>query len=92
MFSGGLPDEVQGLWTAGFSPELRPLRSIGYRQATALLQGRATLAAAIEDTYVATRRYAKRQRTWFRAEPGLRWLDAERPETVVESALRELFE
>jgi tRNA dimethylallyltransferase len=92
MFASGLPDEVRTLWAAGFGPELRPLRSIGYREAGALLRGELERESAVEATFVATRRYAKRQRTWFRAEPGLRWLDAANPKAVLEAALRELFE
>ncbi len=92
MFEAGLAREVEGLFAAGFGPELRPLRSIGYRQAAALLQGRASASAALEDTFIATRRYAKRQRTWFRSEPELRWLDASSPDAVLDVALRELLE
>jgi tRNA dimethylallyltransferase len=92
MFDAGLVEEVRGLEAAGYGPELRPLRSIGYREAGALLRGELGAEAAREATFIATRRLAKRQRTWFRAEPGLRWIDAANPEQVVEAAQRELFE
>ena len=45
-------------------------------------------AEAIERAFIATRRYAKRQRTWFRAEPELEWLDAEAREPAIERVLR----
>jgi len=87
MFEAGLVDEVRGLHAAGFGPELPALRAIGYREVGDLLAGRCDEAAARESVYLATRRYAKRQRTWFNAEPGLRWLDADLPaEHLVEIA------
>ncbi len=90
MFAAGLVAEVRGLQAAGFSQSLRPLQAIGYRQVGELLAGRISEADAVERTWIATRRYAKRQRTWFRAEPGLEWLDADAPALAVERVLREL--
>jgi len=84
MFAEGLADEVRALHAAGYGRELRPLRAIGYREACALVAGELRLEQAIERAWIATRRYAKRQRTWFRAEPGLEWLDADRPDAVLE--------
>jgi tRNA dimethylallyltransferase len=49
---------------------------MGYREAFDVLAGRATLEDAVERDIGRTRAYAKRQRTWFRAEPQIRWLDA----------------
>jgi tRNA dimethylallyltransferase len=46
------------------------MRSVGYRQALALVEGRMNAEQAERDTVLETRRYAKRQRTWFRREPG----------------------
>lgn len=66
MFDGGLLEEVRGLLAAGLSPEARPLRAIGYRQAVAVLQGRLDRTEAEAATVTATLQYAKRQRTWFR--------------------------
>ena len=87
MFDAGLVDEVRGLHAAGYGPELRPLRSIGYREVGEMLAGRMTEEEAREQIFVATRRYSKRQRTWFNAEPGLEWIDAGRPAAAVERAL-----
>jgi tRNA dimethylallyltransferase len=84
MFDAGLVDEVRRLHAAGYGPELRPLRAIGYREVGELLAGELREPEAREAIALATRQYAKRQRTWFNAEPGLRWLDAERPETELE--------
>jgi tRNA dimethylallyltransferase len=88
IFAAGLVEELASLLAAGFSPGLRPLRAIGYREAGELLAGRLSRAEAIERAFIATRRYAKRQRTWFRAEPELEWLDAEAREPAIERVLR----
>ena len=88
MFDAGFVDEVRALHARGFGPELRSLRSIGYREVGDLLAGRTTEPAAREAISIATRRYAKRQRTWFNAEPDLSWIDADRPEAALEAAQR----
>ncbi len=90
MFARGLVDEVRALHAAGYGPTLRPLQAIGYREVGWLLAGRMSEDEAREAIWVATRRYAKRQRTWFRAEPGLVWVDAQRTESTLEQALRQL--
>jgi tRNA dimethylallyltransferase len=76
MLDGGLVDEVRSLWQRGFGPDLAPLRSIGYAEAGAFLRGEMSLEEARDHMARATRHLAKRQLTWFRATPGLRWLDA----------------
>jgi tRNA dimethylallyltransferase len=65
---------------AGFLDEVRALRAarvgvdaVGYREMLACVEGRVDLTEALEATVRATRRFAKRQRTWFRAEPGIVW-------------------
>ncbi|HTO06510.1 MAG TPA: tRNA (adenosine(37)-N6)-dimethylallyltransferase MiaA [Myxococcota bacterium] len=90
MFEAGWVDEVRGLYAAGYAPTLRPLQAIGYREIGELLAGRLDEATARERIWIATRRYAKRQRTWFRAEPELDWLDADARERAVERVLAEL--
>ena len=90
MFAAGFVDEVRALHAAGYDARLRPLRAIGYREVGALLAGELDEATARERIWIATRRYAKRQRTWFRAEPGLEWLDADRREAAIERALAAL--
>ncbi len=87
MFDAGLVDEVRSLHAAGYGPELRPLQSIGYREVGLVLAGLMREAEARESVWIATRRYAKRQRTWFRAEPGITWLDAGRCEENLKRAV-----
>jgi tRNA dimethylallyltransferase len=72
MFERGLLDEVEGL-LARYCDSLRPLRAIGYRQAVAVLRGRATVEQAQRDMVIETMRYAKRQMTWFRHQARVAW-------------------
>ena len=73
MFAGGLVEEVEGLVLRGYR-EAPAMASVGYRQALAVLEGRLGRSEAEADTERQTRAYAKRQRTWFRREPGARFL------------------
>jgi len=78
MFEQGLLSEVAGLLAAGYSPDLRPLRAIGYRQAVDVVQGRSSREAAERDIVTCTLRFAKRQMTWFRHQAEVAWCgDAE---------------
>ncbi len=90
MFEAGWVDEVRTLHAAGYGPKLRPLQSIGYREIGWLLGGELDEPTAREKIWIATRRYAKRQRTWFRAEPELDWIDADRRDSARERVLAEL--
>jgi tRNA dimethylallyltransferase len=87
MFDKGLVDEVARLHRAGYGPQLRPLRAIGYREVGQLLRGELDEPSARQRIAVATRQLARRQRTWFRAEPRLEWADAARPARALERAL-----
>jgi tRNA dimethylallyltransferase len=69
MFAGGLVEETRALLARGYA-DAAPMRSVGYVQARAVVEGRMTLQEALQDTAQETRRYAKRQLTWFRREPG----------------------
>ena len=68
LFERGLVEEVRSLWQRGYGPQLPALRSIGYLEAGRVLTGERSTAEAIEDVIRSTMRFAKRQRTWFRAE------------------------
>ncbi|WP_200919347.1 tRNA (adenosine(37)-N6)-dimethylallyltransferase MiaA [Curtobacterium sp. Leaf261] len=72
MFASGLVDEVEGLVDAGLEHGRTASRAIGYAQALDVLRGRSSEADAIEATGVATRKYARRQVSWFK-----RYRDAE---------------
>jgi len=75
MFAGGLVVETRALLER-FPSGARPFTTIGYREAAAVVAGTMTEAEAIEETTRRTRAYAKRQMTWLRAEPGIRWVRA----------------
>ena len=82
MFAAGLVEETRGLLKQ-YGP-VKALDSLGYRQATAVLAGTMSEAAAVETAQQGHRNYAKRQLTWFRREPEVNWLDAfgDTPEAV----------
>ena len=66
---------MQDLLSAGAKGQEKPFEALGYRQALAHLRGEITLDQAIESTWIATCQYAKRQRTWFRRDPEIVWLN-----------------
>ncbi len=78
MYDDGLVEEVQGLGQLGPTAAT----AIGYRQAAAHLAGELTLAEAIERTTTATRRFARRQESWFRKDPRIVWVDHDDPELL----------
>jgi tRNA dimethylallyltransferase len=73
MFARGLVEETERLVAAGYR-DTAPMRSVGYRQALAVVEGRMSQREAEADTLLETRRYAKRQRTWFHREEGTRFV------------------
>jgi tRNA dimethylallyltransferase len=73
MFETGLVEETAQL-VARYGPDCRPLTSLGYAQAVALLRGETTRGQAIAAAQQGHRNYAKRQLTWFRRDPALHWL------------------
>ncbi|MFH1135533.1 MAG: tRNA (adenosine(37)-N6)-dimethylallyltransferase MiaA [Pseudomonadota bacterium] len=74
MLDQGLLEETAGLLARGYSPDLKPLRSIGYKEAVAHLAGRATREETAREIMKQTRRFAKRQLTWHRSQPDTVWL------------------
>lgn len=75
MLAAGWLEEVRGLVAAGLPPTAKPFEFIGYRELREHLEGRISLSQALKAIQQATRRYAKRQITWFRKEPGVCWLE-----------------
>jgi tRNA dimethylallyltransferase len=74
MFDAGLLAEVRGLLDHGLRDGRTANRALGYSQAIAVLDGRLTEAEARERTIQATRRFARRQDSWFRKDPRIGWL------------------
>lgn len=75
MWQDGLLDEVRALREQGLERGVTARRAIGYAQALAQLEGEMTEAEAIAETQALTRRYARRQVSWFKRYDGLRWVD-----------------
>lgn len=74
MFCRGLVDEVRSLLSEGVPPESHALKAIGYRECLKVLSGEWVEEEALEQTEIATRRFAKRQLTWLRTERDLVWI------------------
>ena len=91
MIRDGLVDEVRRVWDMGFGEQIPALRTIGYAQIVDLLHGRSTLEEAVTHMATATRRLAKRQLTWLRAEPGVQWYTPAQ-ETDIDRVVQEFFE
>ena len=73
MVQKGLIEETRSLLGKGYSPGLKPMKSLGYRHAVRHLEGLMDLRRMIGELQKDTRRYAKRQLTWFRADPEMKW-------------------
>jgi tRNA dimethylallyltransferase len=90
MVTAGLADEVRRLLARGVDPASPPMKSVGYAETVRHLRGELDRGAWIEAMVVTTRRYAKRQRTWFRSLPGAVWLPVapgEPPDRTAEGML-----
>ena len=90
MIEQGWVEEVAALLERGVDPRAPAFQAIGYRQIVRHVEGGWSLEAATEDTIRATRRYAKRQMTWFRKESNVRWLPASDLEREMPSLLEQL--
>lgn len=92
MLTAGWLDEVRSLVGAGISSDAKPFQFIGYSELRSHLEGRASLAEAIEQIQRATRQFAKRQITWFRREQGVQWLAGFGDDQLMISSASELLE
>jgi tRNA dimethylallyltransferase len=91
MFADGLVDEVVALLDRGLRDGVTASRALGYAQVLADLDAGGNGDAAREPTFIGTRRYVRRQRSWFRRDHRIQWLDASREADnaeVVAAALR----
>ena len=87
MMNEGLTDEVNMLIGRGYSPELNSMQGIGYKELIAYFDGKSTLDEAVDAIKQNSRRYAKRQLTWFRRNENIHWLS---PDNALEEALKTL--
>ncbi|WP_427115240.1 tRNA (adenosine(37)-N6)-dimethylallyltransferase MiaA [Pseudarthrobacter scleromae] len=86
MVDAGLPAEVQRLDARGLRQGKTAPRALGYSQFLRVIDGEWTVPEAAEATIVATRQFARRQLTWFRADPRIHWLDWQDPALVAKAA------
>ncbi len=91
MFERGLVGEVRRILDLGWDPESKPFQSLGYRHALEHLRGQLTLDQALALAERDTRRYAKRQWTWFHREPGVVWLDGFGGEAEIQASARAIL-
>jgi len=91
MFAAGLVEETRRL-LAKYGETARPLGSLGYKQAVQLVRGEIDEASALHAARQAHRNYAKRQMTWFRREPEVKWLAGFGDERAIQQSAVELIE
>ncbi len=84
----GLVEEVKRLLDAGISAEMPSMQGLGYRQMLPYIRGEQSLDEAVDILKRDTRRFAKRQMTWFRADPNIQWLDLGVDESPKETSVR----
>ncbi|MFY9191017.1 MAG: tRNA (adenosine(37)-N6)-dimethylallyltransferase MiaA [Lawsonella sp.] len=76
MFEEGLIEETKLLCSNGLKEGVTASRAIGYQQAIAVIDGEISIEQAIEDTFIATRQYVRRQRSWFKRDDRIDWFIA----------------
>lgn len=82
MFADGLVEETRSLLEAGLREGETARKATGYAEAIAVIDGKMSEAEAIDSVALATRRLAKKQRTWFGRDPRITWIDADGPALV----------
>ena len=88
MMENGLEDEVRALLARGIDPKTTAMQAIGYKEMAAALRGECTVEQAVEEIKQSSRRYAKRQLTWFRRNEAIHWLYVDETPNLTEAALR----
>lgn len=86
IFRPGLVAETEQLLNQGLAGNPTACQALGYRQVIEHLRGQRSLAQTIELVKIRTRQFAKRQMTWFRADPGIVWLEADRVDEILRRA------
>ena len=86
MLEAGLMEEIRGLLASGIPEKCTAMQAIGYKEFVAALDGQCTVEEAADQVRQSSRRYAKRQLTWFRRNPNMHWL-VRQPEQSSEEIL-----
>lgn len=92
MLANGLIAEVESLLAAGYARDTVALRSFGYKELIAYLDGKSTYLEAVEQLKQNTRRFAKRQLTWFRKDTRIEWIDRSAIPDVVAYLLEKIVD
>lgn len=90
MLANGLIAEVESLLAAGYARDTVALRSFGYKELIAYLDGKCTYLEAVEQLKQNTRRFAKRQLTWFRKDTRIEWVDRNSKPDIVTHLLEKI--
>ncbi len=91
MMVEGFLEEVKGLLEKGYSPDLPTMQGLGYRQIIEYWQGHYDLPEAVNLIKRETRRFAKRQLTWFRRDPNIKWFAVDQLEGNYDQLLTEML-
>lgn len=91
MFEQGLLAEAKQIIEAGYDPGLKIFKTIGYRQAFALLRQEISYDEALEDLKQSTRRYAKQQLTWFRKDKSIIWLESSADFVTIQKLIENFY-
>jgi tRNA dimethylallyltransferase len=91
MMESGLVEEVERLLAKGYSPTLKPMLSLGYRQICDFLAGKYPLQEAVRLIKRDTRRYAKRQMTWFRKDDEIIWFEYSANIAIIFKCVNEFY-
>ncbi len=86
MLERGLVKEMESILAMGYNPELNSLNTVGYKEIYSYLSGSINMDEAVRLIKRNTRRYAKRQMTWFNASEKIRWIDIDTPESIEKAA------
>ncbi|MDL2328501.1 tRNA (adenosine(37)-N6)-dimethylallyltransferase MiaA [Desulfosarcina sp. OttesenSCG-928-A07] len=87
MMDEGLMDEVEGLLNRGYGRNLKSMQSLGYRHLAAVVAGEASLGETLQTLKRDHRHYAKRQMTWFGADPAVHWIDPDQGAVQVDEKI-----
>ncbi|MFQ5442427.1 MAG: tRNA (adenosine(37)-N6)-dimethylallyltransferase MiaA [Thermodesulfobacteriota bacterium] len=91
MMEEGLVEETRGLMEMGYSTDLKPLGGLGYKEVSAFLRGDISLEEAARLIKRNTRRYAKRQLTWFKKYPEIKWFNPDEKGAIISAVRRHLI-
>ena len=92
MLDAGFADEVRSLAGSELDPDAPAWGAVGYREMREHVLGKTTVEEALAAVVRATRRFAKRQRTWFRTEPGVSWWHPEQDRAQIDAAVAAAFD